>query len=344
MAKKTGSISGVEIFSTGTWNGDEYTEKDLQEMVLAFNENQGVRPYLKLGHDPKQKLLQADGLPAAGWVDRIYISGNKLLADFVDIPSKIYDLIKSKAYKKVSSEIFWNISIGEKTYKRMLSAVALLGADTPGVMNLNDILALYKNLENTYEKIGSGDAVDLKEFNFDKGDTMSKTENEIKLELELQAEKEKAAALETEKKDFTAKQHADQKELEALKQFKADAEKKEQELKIENEKIKTEKFVSELVSEKLCTPAMKDMVTELLGPDKKEYTANKLSKEDTLKEMLKLFKSSKDVNFDESSSKGDVEKKEFADEMDKKIKEYMDKNKCSYSQAAKALWPEKKKK
>lgn len=340
------TIRNVEIFSAGKWNGDEYTQADLQEMVNAFNENKGVRPYLKLGHDSKQKLLQADGLPAAGWVDRIYIVGNKLCADFVDIPTKIYDLIKNKAYKKVSSEIFWNISIGDKTYKRMLAAVALLGADTPGVMNLNDILAMYKNLENTYEKIGSGETLELKEFNLEKGDTMSKTENEIKLELELQAIKEKAELLEAEKKDFALKQDADQKELEALKQFKADAEKKEQELKLENEKIKTEKFVSDLIANKLCTPAMKDLITELCGPDKKEYSKDKLSKEDAIKEMLKLFRSSLDVNFDESSLDEVPEKKNFNmdEEMTKKAKEYMEKNKCSYAQAAKAVLKESKKK
>ena len=138
--------TGVEIFSVGNWNGDDYTIEDLNTMVAAFEETkQGAQPFLKLGHDPKQKLIQADGLPAAGWIERIYVRGNKLFADFTDIPKKVYDLIQAKAYKKVSSEIFWNIKVGEKTYKRMLAAVALLGADTPGVMNLNDILAMYSN-------------------------------------------------------------------------------------------------------------------------------------------------------------------------------------------------------
>ena len=91
-------IKGVEIFSTGKWNGDNYTREDLEEMVLAFEETKaGARPYIKLGHDAKQKLLQADGMPAAGWIDRVYIKGEKLMADFVDIPGKIYALIEKKA-------------------------------------------------------------------------------------------------------------------------------------------------------------------------------------------------------------------------------------------------------
>jgi hypothetical protein len=115
-------------------------------MVSAFNQlSEHVRPPLKLGHTDEQKLLQKDGLPAAGWVGRLYRQGARLLADFVDLPEKIYELIKLKAYRNVSSEIYWDVSIGEKKFKRMLSGVALLGADTPAVMNLSDILALYSN-------------------------------------------------------------------------------------------------------------------------------------------------------------------------------------------------------
>lgn len=340
-------IKGVEIFSCGKWNGDDYTIDDLNEMVKAFDENKsGARPYLKLGHDSKQKLLQTDGMPAAGWIEKIYIKGNKLVADFVDIPGKIYALIESRAYRKVSSEIFWNITIGDKKYKRMLAAVALLGADTPGVMNLNDILALYKSYENSYEKLSTGDVFDLKYFNeneFGKESVMSKTENEIKLELELAQQKEVAEKLEAEKKEFKLKQDQDAKDLADLKEFKKKAEEKELKLIAEKEAMKLEKFVTELQAEKLCSPAMVDMVKELLGPDKKEYTANKISKEETLKECLKLFAAAKEVNFAESSSKGDSKAKDKESELDKKAKEYMEQNKCTYSAALKAVMKDDKK-
>jgi hypothetical protein len=87
---------------------------------------------------------------------------------------------------------------------------------------------------------------------------------------------------------------------------------------------------------------MEEMVKELLGPDKKEYTVKKITKEETLKEVLKLFKASQDVNFDENSSKGDYSKKDVESELDKKAKEYAEKNKCSYSQALKAVMKENK--
>ena len=138
------NIKGVEVFSTGKWNGDTFSEKDLDAMVLAFNATKDhIPPYLKLGHDPKQRLLQADGLPAAGWVEKLYRNGSKLIADFRDIPAKIYALIEKGAYRKVSIELYQGLEILDNKFSHLVGAVSLLGADTPGVQNLDDILARY---------------------------------------------------------------------------------------------------------------------------------------------------------------------------------------------------------
>jgi len=101
------SINGVEVFASGKWNGDHYTNEDLDEMVKAFNDTgHKIKPFLKLGHNDEQKLLATDGLPSAGWVSNLRRIGDKLVADFVDIPKKIFELISNKAFRKVSSEIF----------------------------------------------------------------------------------------------------------------------------------------------------------------------------------------------------------------------------------------------
>lgn len=347
-------IKGVEIFSAGEWNGDEYTIEDLHGMVQAFNENKvGVRPYLKLGHDEKQKLIQSDGMPAAGWVETIYVVGEKLMADFTDIPDKIYKLIKSKAYRKVSSEIFWNLKIGEKTYKRMLAAVALLGANTPGVLNLNDILAVYKKYEGDYEKLSIDNVAEFKlddESTNEKGVSMTKTENEVKLEFTLsQKETELKAKEDALALAEAAKKTADE-EIESLRKFKADAVAREAVLASEAATAKIEKFVTELKAEKLCTPGMEPLMTQLLGDEKKEYSIKvqdkdeKATKAEVMKELLKLFKAAKDVNFDEGSSEGD--KKTFAnddEEIDKKAKKFMQEKNCTYAQALKEVLKEKKK-
>lgn len=341
-------IKGVEIFSTGKWNGDNYTQDDLKEMVSAFEETKGgARPYIKLGHDPKQKLLQADGLPAAGWIDRVYIQGDKLMADFVDIPSKVYALIKQKAYRKVSSEIFWNIKIGAKTYKRMLAAVALLGSDTPGVMNLSDILALYNQKDN-FEKLAQIDEIELYSLDLDlnkKENLNMKTEAELKLEAELALEKKQKEANETQLKEFKAKQEADEKELAELKAYKATADAEKAKLLEEKEAAETEKWFSELSQEGLATPAMKEFVIEAVGPEKKVYTSKNLNKKDVMKEILKLFKAGSGVNLDEGSQGGDKGKKdaELAAEMDKKAKAYAKEKNVSYGQAMKVVMKDSKK-
>lgn len=352
---ETYNIQGVEIFSEGKWNGETYTQDDLQEMVKAFGETKdGIRPYVKLGHPDKQKLLQKEGLPAAGWIDNLYIKGTKLVADFSDVPKKIYELIQKKAYRKVSSEIFWNIEVGKKKYSRMLGAVALLGSEHPGVYDLSDILANYYRDESNPPKTYEDQAIELI-FKIEKTKTytgkeseMSKTENEIKLELELKAKADEAASKDVELKKFTADLEAKDQELADLKKFKSEAEARELKLSIEAEQAKLSKFVTELEAEKLCTPAMKDMVSELLGPDKKEYSIKiqdkeeKLNKEQLLKEVLKLFKAAKEVNFAESSksAKGKGMNDDMEKAMDEKAKKYAKENNCTYGAALKAIQKE----
>src|SRR3990167_7323974 len=62
---ETFSVDGVEVFAAGTWNGDEYSQEHLDGIVAAFADGlkEGIKPYLKLGHDKGQALLQKDGYP-----------------------------------------------------------------------------------------------------------------------------------------------------------------------------------------------------------------------------------------------------------------------------------------
>ena len=132
-------IDNVEIFRAGKWNGDEYTTEDLDEIVKAHDEiGHLLKPYLKLGHNEGQKILKADGMPAAGWVTSIRRVGEALVARIVNVPEKIYQLILNKAYGRISSEIYWNLQEGGKKYPRVLRAVALLGGDTPAVWSMDD--------------------------------------------------------------------------------------------------------------------------------------------------------------------------------------------------------------
>lgn len=160
------SIKGLEIFAVGTWNGDKYSQKDLDTMVDVFDKV-GFSPPLKLGHTEDQKFLQTDGLPAAGWVDRIYTKGDKLLADISRIPKKIYMLLKKGAYRHVSSEVYWNLKRNDTVFSRALKAVALLGAEIPAVSGLTPIDAMLEQ----YMKQFTDNAEDIKTYAF-KTDTI----------------------------------------------------------------------------------------------------------------------------------------------------------------------------
>jgi len=139
------SIDGVEIFRVGTWNGDSYDEKDLDNLVENFEKlkNKQAVP-LKIGHSESQKELKKEGLPAAGWVTGLKRVGDRLVAMISDMPKKIFELVKRKAYKKVSAEIYPIYKDGEgNKYDKVLRAVALLGGEIPAVEGLSDVLSLY---------------------------------------------------------------------------------------------------------------------------------------------------------------------------------------------------------
>jgi hypothetical protein len=329
------SIKAVEIFSAGKWNGDEYTVADLDEMVKAFEENKDhVRPFLKLGHSDEQKLLQSEGLPAAGWIEKVYRKGDKLMADFNDIPGKIYELIQKKAYRKVSCEIYMNCQIEDRKYKFFVGAVALLGAETPGVMNLDDILAHYRLLAETSKNLYAlqQEAATIKTYSFKAEEVkpiqetkvMEKTARELELEAQLaafEAEKktaeEKITALETDAKKFAVEK------AEAAEKLFA---------------VELEKSVDGLLGEKLITPGMKPYVAALLGKEKAEFSIGEktLSKAELVKELLKLFQAAGKVNLEEGSSDGtDATKGKGTgpDAIKAEVEKYATDNKVSFAVA-----------
>lgn len=129
MSTDTHALKGVEVFATGTHNGDEYTEGDLDDMVSA-SAAQGFTPPLKAGHN------ESPGKPAIGWVENLRRVGNKLVADITHIPAEVYGVIRRRGYDRVSAEVYWNLKQGARTFRRALKAVALLGADVPAVSSL----------------------------------------------------------------------------------------------------------------------------------------------------------------------------------------------------------------
>ena len=141
-------LDGVEVLQVGALpeRGIAFTKSDLEE--IARNTNQLIleglhNPPGKLGHDDTQAFAQESGLPASGWVQRLRVVGDKLMADFVDVPKVLMRAFKEKLYRKVSSEVYFGFS-HPKTHDKMgkvLRAVAFLGADIPQVKGLADFFS-----------------------------------------------------------------------------------------------------------------------------------------------------------------------------------------------------------
>lgn len=255
-------LKGVEIFATGKWNGDLYTQDDLKEIVESFPKlKQTLQPYVKLGHNESQPLLAKDGLPAAGWIENVYIQGNKLLADIKDMPSAIYELVKNKAYKRISSEIYWNLKdFAGNVHKRALKAIALLGGDTPAVGSLADVQALY-----TKRSIGDleGDLKTAEIRFYTEGDIMDLEQLKAEHAEQIKAKDEEIAGLKKQYEEAVAAKEAVTKELEQrdFSMRKAEAEKK----------------VDELIAAKKLLPAQKEFALEQLLDEKslKSYSDKK---------------------------------------------------------------------
>lgn len=333
---------GVEIFSVGVWNGDKYTIEDFDEMVRAYNDTaEGWKPPLKLGHDEDQKLLQTDGYPAAGYVGKLYRRGTKLIADFIDIPAKIYELLEHRSYKKVSAEIFWDVTVGDekepKNYSRMLAGVALLGADMPAVMNLSDILAWYRKA-GTEKKFYTDPEKqpNLKTYEFSEGGEMDAAKELEKLKADKIAADKELADLKKYKTDQEAKAKSTEDEI--------------AELKEQNRQTALDSEVAEIEE---ISPAMKPYAKALLDTSKapKKYsikigkgkdaeTKEYASRGELLNELLKLHAEALKLNTNEESEEGEAEEQEESGDekvLDKKVRAYAKEHKCSYGNALKAV-------
>ncbi|MDP2623637.1 MAG: hypothetical protein Q8Q29_07570, partial [Actinomycetota bacterium] len=140
---KFGEALGMEVFEAGVRKGRTYTESDLDDMVAAFEANATGGVPLVIGHDEDQDVLQASDIPACGWARSLRRVGRKLVADFSDVPAVVLDVIRAKAYRKRSAEIYQSFTdAAGKAWGKTLRRVALLGGDIPEVKSLQDVVAL----------------------------------------------------------------------------------------------------------------------------------------------------------------------------------------------------------
>lgn len=351
-------IKGVEIFAAGEWNGDKYTEEDLEKIVSSFENTKSIlKPYLKLGHSKKQELLAKDELPAAGFIDKVYRKGKKLLADFVHIPSKIFELIKNKAYNRVSSEIFVNFKSDGKTYPYALKAVALLGGETPAVHTLNDILSLYS--KNIGEKSSlEPEAEDLQAFEMEleplSGEDSAEVNKEeedikmatleelnrqnVKLEAEVNSLESEKAELEKEIEEAEKKLKEAEANLKEYKEKSESLEKKVKEIEKEKRNQEIEALVNSYNEKGSIVPAQKPFLIELLkgavmNEETKVFSINGkeyVSIKDLVKAFIEAY--TDEINVDEGKTRQGLSNLND-DAFVEKVKKYAETKKVSFKEA-----------
>lgn len=246
------SIYGIEVFASGIWNGLSFEKKDLED--IASNHaalSQYLKVPLKMGHNEEQKMT--DGMPALGWVSRVYTEGEKLLIDVENVPSIVAEAMRKGLYRTVSIELDKEVKHKGTVYSWVLSAVALLGADLPAVNTLKDL--------NHY--LNKRESFSVKEkFLFtlqDKGNCMTKEELE-KLTSELAAQKARLDAQEQqmklEKETFASRKKQDEEDAKRS--------------RIAKIKSDVHAIFEDAIASKKIVPAQRELFTKLLGLDKEE--------------------------------------------------------------------------
>ncbi len=136
-----------EIMSTGLVNDRVLTIDDLFKIVDNYQKlREFVKPVIKIGHSEEQPFT--GDMPALGTVENLRVEDNKIKADFMNVPVVVADLIRKKAYFRVSPEIYTEFADSEGiVWGLVLRAVSLLGAEIPAFKNLQDIQGLYSKTD-----------------------------------------------------------------------------------------------------------------------------------------------------------------------------------------------------
>ncbi len=338
---QTFDVLGVELFSTGTWNGDPYDTGDLDEMVRAHTEvGSQIKPYMKLGHSKDQALLKSGDLPAAGWIENVRREGNLLVADIKSVPKRIYQLLKAKAYRRRSAEVLCNVKIGGKAYKYALKACAFLGGEMPAVHTLNDVLALYATNGEALAFNDAGAELRAYDITSQEIDPMA-TAPDAK-DLRITALEEEVAGLRDGKlKEFAAENTAlkaanvkltGERDSAVSRADTAEASVREHAEKAETAEINAK--IDGLISKKKIAPAQRESVFAMLKGAKaqaeKKFSVG--GKEQSLDAIVREFFDKApdlDINVDSGTELG----KETNVSKASRAKEYSAKNKVSYEEA-----------
>jgi hypothetical protein len=119
----------------------KYTRDQLQVIAENFNGgikrrfNEDLKNPLVIGHEEDQQILKRSDLPAAGWVDKVWVDGDRLMGQATRVPDPVRSWIDSGLYRTWSAEIYRDYKGAGPALRR----VALLGADIPHKKDLGEL-------------------------------------------------------------------------------------------------------------------------------------------------------------------------------------------------------------
>jgi len=334
-------INGVEIFAAGTWHASTgkvtITEEDLDLLVGSFAEigtTNGLKPVIKLGHSENQKLFgRKEGAPNLGFVSRVWREGQKVLANFSQVPDALFDLVRSGRYNQVSIEMRPKMEFGGRVHRNVLTGVALLGAELPAVKGLKELASVLMEagVEQGEAEISGDGVVILSE----KDETMQYSKEQVDELVEAatnKAREEVEAKFSAEKAELEARATKAEERAtgaeDALRQFQAD---------VRTQKL--EGMVDKAIADGKVAPKNRDTMIALAhsmtGTVKLSEGGEKDASE-AFAEFLGGLPTA--VDFGERGAGG--EKKEFAsaqEEVTHLINKRIEDEKVSYGDAYKAV-------
>jgi hypothetical protein len=155
MSHKRKELADVQakdfvIFKAGHWNGEDFTEQDLDNMVASYNANEP--PHFLLGHsrDYKGKTMIPSWGRIKGGLKRI---GNELIACGAEFNEQMAQWIKDGFFNQRSIEL-------TKDNKRIL-AVGLLGAMPPAVKDMPLMQEVFKESALAFSEFAKSKVIEF---------------------------------------------------------------------------------------------------------------------------------------------------------------------------------------
>ena len=119
----------LEVFRAGDYGPKgSWNEQALDRMAEDYSSDL---------HEAPVTLDHAQTGPALGWVSGLRRQGDRLIARLMGVSDGLMDLLRRGAFKKRSVEIYHRMPDTDRPY---LKAVSFLGAGTPEVKGLRDVI------------------------------------------------------------------------------------------------------------------------------------------------------------------------------------------------------------